>query len=59
MMTAEEFNKVEKLRIVKQCYVGGKFCKPDSVVEVSGNDKVELLASKKAERDSRDNKKDK
>lgn len=49
-MTAEEFNKVEKLKIVKQCYVDGKFCKAGTTVEKAGNDKVELLASKKAER---------
>lgn len=49
-MTIEEFNKVEKLKIVKQCYVDGKFCKVGTVVEKSGNDKVELIASKKAER---------
>lgn len=49
-MTAEEFNTVEKLTIVKQCYVDGKFCKKGTVVEKAGNDKVELLASKKAVR---------
>lgn len=53
-MSIEEFNQVEKLTIVKQCYVDGKFCKKGSVVEKSGNDKVELLASKKAVRKNAD-----
>lgn len=49
-MTQEEFIKVEKLKILKSCYVDGKFCKEGTIVEKGGNDKVELLGSRKAEK---------
>lgn len=56
-MTQEEFLRIEKLKITKQVWVDGKFCKPGEVVEVKGNDKMELLGSKKAERVSDEKKK--
>jgi hypothetical protein len=47
-MKIEEFNTVEKLEIVSTVWVAGKLCKAGDIVEVKGNDKIQLLASKKA-----------
>lgn len=50
MANIEELNTVIKLKILKPCMVGGKSKNVGEVVELSGNDKIQLLASKKAER---------
>jgi hypothetical protein len=48
-MTQEDFLKVEELKIIKPCYVLGKAKKPGDVVKLSGNAKIQLKASKRAE----------
>ena len=58
-MTNEEFVTVEKLRIVKSVWVKGQLKKAGDTVELSGNDKVQLLGAKQAERIGADSKKDK
>ncbi len=47
-MTNEEFNAVEKLKITQPVWVKGKFYEKNSTVELSGNDKVQLIGTNKA-----------
>ena len=49
-MTIEEFGTVEKLKIVKMCWVKGELKQAGDVVELSGNDKSQLLGAKQAVR---------
>lgn len=50
MQTEKEFNKVESLKITFPCFVAGEAKKLGDVVQVSGNDKIQLLASHRGER---------
>ena len=45
-----DFLKEETLEILDDCWVSGKVAKKGSQVKVSGNDKMQLLASHKAKR---------
>jgi len=45
----EDVDKVETLKILKDTYVNGRFIKAGQVVKLSGNDKLTLLFTKKAE----------
>lgn len=56
MITEKEFNKPEKLSIIEACLVAGKPVKVGDTVTVSGNDKIQLLASHRAERAGDDSK---
>lgn len=49
-MTIEEFGTIEKLKIVKMCWVKGELKKVGDTVELAGNDKVQLLGAKQAVR---------
>jgi len=49
-MTIEEFSTVERLKIVKTCWVKGQLKKEGEIVELAGNDKVQLLGAKQAVR---------
>lgn len=49
-MKAEKLSDPVKLKITDHVRVAGKICKPGDVVTLSGNDKVQLLATGKAER---------
>jgi len=49
-ITTEKFNEVEKLILLDGVYVNGKPYKKGDTVSVSGNDKMQLLASGRAER---------
>lgn len=48
IMNQDDFKKVETLIIDDGVWVAGKLKKKDDEVSVSGNDKVQLLASGKA-----------
>lgn len=56
-MTIEEFGTVEKLKILKPVWVKGIAQKAGDIVELAGNDKVQLLGSKLAERVEKESKK--
>jgi len=56
-MTIEEFGTVEKLKILKPVWVKGVAKKVGDIVELAGNDKVQLLGSKQAERVEKESKK--
>jgi len=49
-VTAEEFNLEEVLVLSDNCRVNGKLYKAGDKVKVGGNDKMQLLASQKAQR---------
>ncbi len=48
VMSIEEFKAVEELKITDTVWVAGELKKKGDVVKLSGNDKVQLLASGKA-----------
>ena len=50
-MTIEQFNKKETLYVKEACWVAGEFKDVGDTVEVSGNDKVQLLATDKGTRE--------
>jgi len=49
--TAEEFNKAEKVELIADCFVEGKQKIEGDIVIVKGNDKIQLLASKRGVRE--------
>lgn len=49
-MNENDFNKVEELVLTDACFVEGKAHKKGDKVKVSGNAKIQLLASQRAER---------
>lgn len=42
-----EFDAVQEVELLSNCYVNGKFCTKGTKVKVKGNDKIQLLASKR------------
>ncbi len=48
--TQEEFNKKEKVELIQACFVEGKQKVKGDIVSVSGNSKVQLLASRRGVR---------
>ena len=48
--TQEEFNKKEKVELIQACFVEGKQKVKGDIVSVSGNAKVQLLASRRGVR---------